>query len=294
MVSSDIRPRRSVLYMPGSNARAIEKARALPADSLILDLEDAVAPEAKADARVLVTQALAEGGFGHREIVIRVNGLETQWGRDDMAAAISAGPDAILVPKINSEADVVKAEAALAQAPGHTALWCMIETPLAILNIHEIAARAAEPQSRLQAFVMGTNDLAKELFAAHTPDRLPLMTSLGFALVAARAYGLAILDGVHNDIKDESGFEQACLQGRDMGFDGKTLIHPSQLATANRLFSPSPEQVAFSRKVIEAFARPENTGKAVLMVDGKMVELLHAATARRLVALADAIAALDA
>jgi len=219
-----------------------------------------------------------------------VNGLETEWGRDDIAA-VGAGAGAILVPKVNSEADVVKAEAALAHAPRETALWCMIETPLAILNIRDIAARAAEPQSRLRAFVMGTNDLTKELFAAHTPERSPLTVSLGLALVAARAYGLAILDGVHNDIKDESGFERACLQARDMGFDGKTLIHPSQLEGANRIFAPSPEQVGFFRKVIAAFAAPENAGKAVLTVDGKMVELLHAEAARRLIAIADAIEA---
>lgn len=291
-MSSPIRPRRSVLYMPGSNARAMEKARALPADTLILDLEDAVAPDAKADARKLIGETLAAGGFGAREIVIRVNGLNTEWGADDVAAAIKAAPDAVLFPKISSADDVKRAEALLKDAPRSVALWCMIETPLAILNIRDIAAEAARPGARLSAFVMGTNDLTKELFAFHTPERMPMLVSLGLSLLAARAYGLSIFDGVHNDIKDEAGFERACAQARDMGFDGKTLIHPAQLEAANRIFSPSPEQVAFSRSVIAAFDDPQNAGKAVLTVEGKMVELLHAESARRVVAIAEAIAAL--
>lgn len=289
------RPRRSVLYMPGSNTRALEKARELPADALILDLEDAVAPDAKEEARGQVCAAVKQGGYGKREIAIRVNGLDTPWGMADIAAAVVAGPDAILVPKINSAADVERAEEALtdAGARGNIQLWCMIETPLATLNIQAIAAKAREPGSRMMVWVMGTNDIAKELRAAHTPDRVPMLASLGLALIAARAYGLVILDGVYNDIKNEEGFAAICEQGRDMGFDGKTLIHPSQVGPCNTIFSPDPETVAFARKTIEAFELPENKGKGVLKVDGRMVEILHADIAKRTVAVADAIAELE-
>lgn len=295
MADTAARPRRSVLYMPGSNARALEKAKEIPADALILDMEDAVAPDAKEEARTQVTDAVKGGGYGKREISIRVNGLDTPWGKDDIKAAVAAGPDAILVPKINSAADVERAEEALSDAgarPG-LQLWCMIETPLATLNIQSIAQKAREPGSRMSVWVMGTNDIAKELRAAHTPDRMPMMTSLGLALVAARAYGLVILDGVYNDIKDEKGFEAVCRQGAEMGFDGKTLIHPSQVGPCNTIFSPDPETVAFARKTIEAFELPENKGKGVLKVDGRMVEILHADIARRTVAIADAIAELE-
>jgi len=292
MIRADIRPRRSVLYMPGSNARALEKSRTLAADALILDLEDAVAPDAKPEARRLAADALSQGGFGRREMFVRVNALDTEWGMADIAMTLKAKPHAVLVPKITSAADAARAEVALKDAPAEMALWCMIETPLALLNIREIAAKSAEPRSRLRGFVMGTNDLAKDLLAAHTPDRAPMLASLGLALLGARAYGLAILDGVHNDMKDEAGFEQVCIQGRDMGFDGKTLLHPSQIETCNRIFSPSPETIAFARKVIAAFDLPENAAKGVLNVDGKMVELLHAESARRVVAIADAIAAI--
>lgn len=290
------RPRRSVLYMPGSNARALDKAKEIPADALILDLEDAVAPDAKEEARAQVCAAVKGGGYGKREIVIRVNGLDTPWGRDDIKAAVAAGPHAILVPKINSAADVERAEEALSDAgakPG-LQLWCMIETPLATLNIQSIAQKAREPGSRMSVWVMGTNDIAKELRAAHTPDRVPMLASLGLALIAARAYGLVILDGVYNDIKNEEGFAAICEQGRDMGFDGKTLIHPSQVGPCNAIFSPDPETVAFARLTIEAFELPENKGKGVLKVDGKMVEILHAEIAKRTVAIADAIAELEA
>ena len=296
MADNSARPRRSVLYMPGSNARALEKARELKADALILDLEDAVAPDAKEEARNQVAAAVKLGGYGKREIAIRVNGLDTPWGAADIAAAVAAGPDAILVPKINSAADVERAEEALSDAgakPG-LQLWCMIETPLALLNIQAIAAKAREPASRMSVWVMGTNDIAKELRAAHTPDRVPMLASLGLALLAARAYGLVILDGVYNDIKNEEGFAAICEQGRDMGFDGKTLIHPSQLEPCNRIFSPDAETVAFARKTIEAFEQPENKGKGVLKVDGRMVEILHAEIAKRTVAIADAIAELEA
>ena len=289
------RPRRSVLYMPGSNARALEKAREIPADALILDLEDAVAPDAKEEARAQVCAAVKQGGYGKREIAIRVNGLDTPWGMADIKAAVAASPHAILVPKINSAADVERAEHALSEAGARSdiQLWCMIETPLAMLNIQAIAAKAREPGSRMSVWVMGTNDIAKELRAAHTPDRVPMLASLGLALIAARAYGLVILDGVYNDIKDEDGFAAICEQGRDMGFDGKTLIHPSQVGPCNTIFSPDPETVAFARKTIEAFELPENKGKGVLKVDGRMVEILHAEIARRTVAIADAIAELE-
>ncbi|HEY4343824.1 MAG TPA: CoA ester lyase, partial [Parvibaculum sp.] len=273
MADHSARPRRSVLYMPGSNARAMEKAREIPADALILDLEDAVAPDAKEEARAQVVAAMKAGGYGKRELCIRVNGLDTPWGMDDIKAAVAAKPDAILVPKINSADDVRRAEAAMSEAgaPATLQLWCMIETPLAILNIQSIAAEAQGLASRMTLWVMGTNDIAKELRAAHTPDRVPMLASLGLSVIAARAYGLVILDGVYNDIKNEDGFAATCEQGRDMGFDGKTLIHPSQVAPCNTIFSPDPETVAFARKTIEAFQAPENKGKGVLKVDGRMV-----------------------
>ncbi|MCE9648382.1 MAG: CoA ester lyase [Parvibaculum sp.] len=296
MADLSARPRRSVLYMPGSNARAMEKAREIAADALILDLEDAVAPDAKEEARAQVVAAVKAGGYGKREIAIRVNGLDTPWGMDDIKAAVAAKPDAILVPKINSADDVRRAEAAMsdAGAPATLQLWCMIETPLAILNIQSIAAEARGLASRMTLWVMGTNDIAKELRAAHTPDRVPMLASLGLSVIAARAYGIAILDGVYNDIKNEAGFAAICEQGRDMGFDGKTLIHPSQVAPCNAIFSPDVETVAFARRTIEAFAAPENKGKGVLKVDGRMVEILHAEIAKRTVAIADAIAELEA
>ncbi len=288
------RPRRSVLYMPGSNARALEKARSIPADALILDLEDAVAPDAKAEARAQVCEAVQQGGYGKREIVIRVNGLATEWGPADIEAAVAAGPDAILVPKISSAEDVVAASTLLdkAGAGKDLQLWAMMETPLAMLQAQAIAATA--PDTRMTTWVMGTNDIAKELRCAHTPDRMPMMTSLGLCMLAARAYGITLLDGVYNDIKDEAGFAAVCEQGRDLGLDGKTLIHPSQVGPCNAIFSPDADEVAFSRQVIEAFKQPENAGKGVLKVEGKMVELLHAEIAERVVSIADAIADLEA
>lgn len=288
------RPRRSVLYMPGSNARALEKARSLPADALILDLEDAVAPDVKEEARAQVVAAVKEGGYGKRELVIRVNGMDTPWGMDDIKAAVAAKPDAILVPKVNSAEDVMRADKALSDAGADASmqLWCMIETPLAILNIQAIAAKAAS--TRMTVWVMGTNDIAKELRAAHTSDRVPMLASLGLSIIAARAYGIIVLDGVYNDIKNEEGFAAICEQGRDMGFDGKTLIHPSQVAPCNVIFSPDEETVAFARQTIAAFELPENKGKGVLKVDGRMVEILHAEIAKRTVAIADAIAELEA
>jgi citrate lyase subunit beta / citryl-CoA lyase len=284
------RPRRSVLYMPGANTRALEKARGLPADALILDLEDAVAPDAKAQARANVAQALAQGGYGKRELVLRVNGLATPWGHADLAAAAAMPLDAVLLPKVESADAVRQAEAVLAGAgaPESVAVWCMMETPLAMLHAEEIAG--ASP--RVACLVMGTSDLAKDLQARHTRDRLPMLTSLGLCLLAARAYRLAILDGVHLDLADDEGFAAACRQGRELGFDGKTLIHPKTIAAANAAFAPAAEEVAWARRIIAAHAEAEAAGKGVVLVDGKLIENLHVEDARRNVALAEQIAAL--
>ncbi len=284
-----VRPRRSVLYMPGSNARAMEKAKTLPADALILDLEDAVAPDAKETAREQVCAAVKAGGYGHREVIIRTNGLDTDWGAADLEAAVRAGPDGVLVPKIDG-ADAVGAADTLmeaAGAPKDMGLWAMMETPLAMLRAEAIAARAQD--TRLAAFVMGTNDLAKDLSAQQTPDRLPLLTGLSLTLLAGKAYGLALIDGVFNGIRDVDGFIQSCRQGLSFGFDGKTLIHPSQVEPCNRVFTPEQEAVAWARKIIGEFEKPENTAKGVVQVEGRMVERLHADQARTLVALAEAI-----
>ena len=283
-----IRPRRSVLYMPGSNARALEKAKELAADALILDLEDAVAPDAKALARRQVCEAVKARGFGRREVEIRINALETAWGADDLAAAAEARPDAVLIPKVSRAKDLAEVEARLAGAG--IALWAMIETPLAILNLSEIGGAGG----RLACFVMGTNDLIKEFRGQHTQDRQNLSAALGLSVAAARAFGLGIIDGVYNDIANADGFQQSCLQARAFGFDGKTLIHPSQLAPCNAVFAPDADEVANARKILAAFAMPENQGKGAIALDGRMVELLHADIARRTVALADAIADLEA
>ena len=283
------RPRRSCLYMPGANTRALEKAASLSADMLILDLEDAVAPEHKAEARDNVRQAVQGRGYGSREVVIRCNALDSPWGADDLAMAVEAGPDGVLAPKVTGPADILQLDAALSEAGAspELALWAMIETPLAILNIRDIAATAGT--TRLAGFVMGTNDLAKELNAVPTPDRLAFQSALSLTLAASRAYGLAAIDGVFNDIGDEAGLEAECSQGRVLGFEGKTLIHPAQLAIANRVFSPEPEEVIHARAVIAAFAQAENRGKGVIKVDGRMTELLHLEQARRLVAICEAI-----
>lgn len=283
----NIRPRRSVLYMPGSNARALEKAATLPADALILDLEDAVAPDAKELARTQVCAAVKDRRFGRREVIIRINGLDTPWGHDDMEQASNAGPDAILVPKINTAADVAHAEQHMADAPPACVLWLMMETPQAIFNAPEIAAA----RGRLACLVMGTNDLVKELRAQHSPNREALVAALNLSVMAARANGLVAIDGVYNEIADTQGFEAVCRQGRVMGFDGKTLIHPTQIEGANRIFAPDPQEVARARAILSAFDRPENKGKGTIALDGRMVELLHAEIAKQTVALADAIAA---
>lgn len=286
-----IRPRRSVLYMPGSNARALEKARTLGADALILDLEDAVAPDAKELARQQVCDAVKAKGFGKREIIIRVNGLTTPWGEADLAAAAAAKPDAILVPKISAPKDLHAVEEHLVRlhAERSIAVWAMVETPVAILNVGAIAAAGG----RLACFVMGTNDLIKEIRGQHTHDRANLSAALSLAVLAARANAIAVIDGVYNDIQNADGFRATCEQAKSFGFDGKTLIHPSQIEPCNAVFAPSSEEVESARKLIAAFELPENRGKGAIKLDGRMVELLHAEIARGTVAMADAIATLN-
>ena len=287
-----IRPRRSVLYMPGANDRALEKAKSLPADALILDLEDSVAPDAKLAARDKVIAAVKSGGYGAREIVIRVNALDTPWGADDLKAAASVKADAILVPKVSRPGDMVSAAKLVKAnaAPAETRLWAMMETPLAILNARDIASVAADADQRFSCLVLGTNDLLKESRARALGDRFAIVPWLAMSVLAARSYGLDVIDGVYNDFKDEAGFRAECEQGRTLGMDGKTLIHPSQIEPCNQIFSPSDEEVSWSRKVIEAFALPEHRGKGVITVDGRMVERLHLVMAERVVAIWEAIA----
>jgi len=286
-MSAVLRPRRSLLFIPGSNPRALEKARALPADGLIIELEDAVAAEAKEEARAIVAAALAAGGYGGRELVLRVNPLDTPWGHADLAAAATLPIDAVLLPKVES-ADRVRLTISLLEAlgaPERLAVWCMIETPLGILEAREIAA--ASP--RLAVLVLGTSDLTKDLHAIATRDRLPLITALGLAMLAARAHGLAILDGVHLDLTDEEGFALVCQQGRELGFDGKTVIHPMQIGPANIAFAPSTEEIEWSRRIIAAHAAAAAAGKGVALVDGKLIETLHVENARRMLGLAEGI-----
>ncbi len=283
-----IRPRRSALYMPASNQKAIDKARTLDCDAVILDLEDAVAPDAKAMAREQAVAAVKAGGFGRRELIIRVNGLDTPWGEDDLKAAAEAGPDAVLVPKINDGADVARYDGRLGHAPEKTRLWAMIETCRCLFRLDDIGA--ASKTSRLDCWVMGTNDLAKEMGAKLTTERAPFLGALGLSVAAAKAHGLTILDGVFNGIDDAEGFEAQCRQGLEFGFDGKTLIHPSQIEPCNRVFTPSEAEVAFARAVIDAFALPENAAKGAIRVEGKMAERLHLAQAEKLVAIAAATA----
>ena len=289
-----VRPRRSVLYMPGLNERALDKARSIPADSLILDLEDSVAPEGKAAARASVCAAVKAGGYGRRELVIRPNAIETIWGMDDLRAAVSVGPDAILVPKVSQPGDILTVAKVLADigAPARTRLWAMMETPRSILNVREIAALGADPESRLSCLVMGTNDLLKESRARALHNRIAVVPWLAISLVAARAFGLDILDGVYNDFRDEAGFCAECQHGRILGMDGKTLIHPSQVGPCNEIFSPTEEEISWAHKVIAAFEQPENAHKGVITVEGKMVERLHLVQARRTVAIANSIAAM--
>ncbi len=286
-----VRPRRSVLYMPGSNARALDKARDLPADVLILDLEDAVAPEAKGMARGLIKKAL-EAGFGGREVLVRINGLDTRWWVDDLHAVAACQPDAVLVPKISDPHQLQDLAARIVDmgTDPHIRVWAMMETPLAMLNVAAIAAAAQDSETRLAGFVMGTNDLAKDTRARIVPGRAPMLPWLMSCVAAARAYGLDILDGVYNDLGNAEGFAAECRQARDLGFDGKTLIHPRQIETCNAAFSPAPEEVEAARKIIAAFDLPENRDKGVIQIEGRMVERLHAEMARRIVEIADAIA----
>lgn len=287
MTDAILRPRRSVLYMPGANERALDKARTLPADALILDLEDSVAPDAKAEARERVAAAVAAGGYGHREVTVRVNAPGTPWHADDVRAAAQAGPDAVVVPKVDDPRTVTAVVDALeaAGAPDRTAVWAMLETPAAIFDARRVAAAS----DRLTVLVMGTNDLVKELHAEHVPGRAPLLTALSLALLAARAEGRVILDGVYNDVRDLPGFEAETLQARRLGFDGKTLIHPGQIEPCNRVFAPAAEDVDRARRIVAAFDQATSQGRGVVTVDGRMIENLHVEEARRLLALAAAV-----
>jgi len=282
------RPRRSVLYMPASNERALEKAKSIPCDGLILDLEDAVAPDAKPAAREAACAAVRSGAYGKRELTIRINGADTEWHEADLAAAAAAGPDAIVVPKVDSADAVLALVEAMARhgAPEHTKLWAMVETPYAMLHAEEIAAAS----ERLTVLVMGTNDLAKELYAEHVPGRQPLLTGLGLALLAARATGKVVIDGVYNDVKNLDGFLDECRQGREMGFDGKTLIHPGQVEGANEAFAPSERAVEDARGILQAWE--DGKGSGVVTYNGRMIENLHVESARRTLSIHDAIGAL--
>ena len=289
-MTDQLRPRRSVLYMPGANERALEKAKGIDADALILDLEDAVAPESKADARDRVCAAVASGEYGHRELAIRINGIGTEWHESDIAAAAAAGPDAVLVPKVNSAAEVLQLVEALEfhGAPARTALWAMVETPIALLHAEEICAA----HERLAVIVMGTNDVVNETYGLHVPGRNPLvLTALSISLLAARAAGKVILDGVYNDVKNEEGFAAEAKQGREMGFDGKTLIHPSQVEHANAAFGPSEDEIERAKSMISTFEEGKAAGQGVVTFNGKMIEELHVRDAHRILASAEAIAA---
>lgn len=288
----DFKPRRSALYLPATNEKALAKAKTLPVDIVILDLEDAVAPAMKASAREAAIAAIREGGFGDREIILRVNGLDSDWALDDFAEAVGSGADGILVPKINSSDDITRCERLLADAPAALSLWAMVETCAAITALPAITAAASV--GRLAGLVMGTNDLAKEMRAKLTEDRLAFLPILTAAVLAARATSLVVLDGVCNDFQDLDRFERECRQGLTLGFDGKTIIHPRQVGPCNMVFSPTPAEVDWAHQVVETFAAPESAGKGVLQIEGKMVELLHLEDARRVVAMAAAIARADA
>jgi len=289
---TESRPRRSMLYMPGSNPRALEKARGLAADALIFDLEDAVSPDAKQTARGVIAEAVAAGGYGRRELILRTNGLDTAWGHGDLVAAAKMAIHGVLLPKVESAASVRQAASILdkAGAPADMAIWCMMETPMGMLHAEEIAAS----HPRLAGFVMGTSDLANDLHARHTRDRLPMLTGLNLCLLAARAYGLVVMDGVYLDLGDDEGFAYACRQGVELGFDGKTLIHPKTIAAANAAFGPSPAEIEQAKRQIAGFEAAEAQGKGVVLVDGMLVENLHVANAKRLLALVARIAELEA
>jgi citrate lyase subunit beta/citryl-CoA lyase len=290
-----IRPRRSLLFMPGSNVRALEKARTLPVDGIILDLEDAVAPDAKAAARDQIARSIAAGGFGKRELLIRINGLDTPWWIDDLAMAAKAAPDGILVPKVSSNEDLAAVSARLdaAGAPPSLRIWAMIETAFAILHVEALSAETnAKGGARFAGYVMGPNDIARETRIRMVSGRATMLPFYTTCILAAHAYGLEILDGPYSDFSDVAGFAQECAQSRDMGFDGKTLIHPSQIEACNAAFTPPADEVAQARKILAAFERPENAGRGAIQLDGRMVERLHAEMARRTIAIADAIAAM--
>lgn len=291
-----IRPRRSVLYMPGSKERALEKGKTLPTDAIIFDLEDAVAPDMKDMARDQVANAVQAGGYGQRELIIRVNGLDTPWFEADLKAAASAKPNAILIPKVSSGDDIrsVRDQLKALGADASIDLWAMMETPLAMLKALDIAESGPAENNRLAVFIMGTNDLSKETGATIKPGREAMLAWLSTCVAAGRAFGIDIVDGVYNDFKDEEGFKAECQQGSDLGMDGKTLIHPGQIEPCNEIFSPSADAVEWAKKIIEAFELPENQGKGAITVEGKMVELLHAEMAKRTVAISDAIEALKA
>lgn len=281
-----IKPMRSALFMPANNLRALEKAKTLPADVVIFDLEDAVAPDDKPDARAQACRSASDGDYGYRTVVIRTNALDSEWGKDDLHAVLAAGPDAVLVPKVNTTGEIETLNRTVADSGSSSALWIMVETPLAILNIALLAATAADPDRRLTCFVIGTNDLARETGARIRPDRASFVPWISQTVCAARAYGLAVLDGVFNDFSDRQGLARECLQGRDLGLDGKTLIHPAQIETCNRIFSPSPEEIASARRIVGAFDQPENRTRNVLSIDGRMVERMHADMARKTLAAA--------
>jgi citrate lyase subunit beta/citryl-CoA lyase len=289
-----IRPRRSLLFMPGSNARALEKGRSLPADGLILDLEDAVAPDAKAAAREQIAKAVAADGFGGRELLIRINALDTPWWSDDVAMAGQAAPDGILVPKVSTVEDLATVTRRLAEVGADPSLkvWAMIETARAVLDADTLAASAHDPDSRLAGFVFGPNDISKETRIRMVPGRATMLPMITHCILATRAHGLEILDGPYGDIANADGFAQECVQARDLGFDGKTLIHPGQIEACNAIFTPPAEEVAVARKILAAFDLPENATRGAIQLDGRMVERLHAEMARRTIAIADAIAAL--
>jgi citrate lyase subunit beta/citryl-CoA lyase len=289
-----IRPRRSLLFMPGSNARALEKARNLPADGIILDLEDSVAPDFKASARDQIAAAIAAGGFGKREVLIRTNSLDTPWWSDDIAMAAKARPDGIVVPKVSSVEDLKAIADWLAELKADPSIrvWAMIETARAVLHAEELAATSRDANKRLAGFVFGPNDISRETRIRMQPGRAAMLPLITHCILATRAYGLEILDGPYSDFSNVDGFGQECAQGRDLGFDGKTLIHPGQIEACNAIFTPPPEEVAHARKIIAAFERPENASRGAIQLDGQMVERLHADMARRTIAIADAIAAM--
>ena len=286
-----MRPRRSVLYVPGDNARALEKTQSLAADAIIIDLEDSVAPTNKEMARERACEAVRQGGFGSREIILRINPIETPWGMADLQAALAAQPHAILVPKVSHAGDIIGTAKVVkaADAPVHIRLWAMIETPMGIINAREIAACGPDPDNRLACFVLGTNDLLKESRARASNQRFAVVPWLSMTLVAARAFGLDVIDGVYNDFKDDAGFRAECEHGRTLGMDGKTLIHPSQVGPCNEIFSPTPEEISWAHKIIAAFEQPENARKGVITVEGRMVERLHLVMSKRVATIANAI-----